>query len=743
MMCLIINEMKLTALLMAAVLATGLAGCCNDSKCKIQDFDQESSKAKWITAVAADSLGHKDSPNTWISFTKTVVLEQQPAQAIARIGADSKYWLRINGETAVFEGSLKRGPEPGAGYYDEIDLASYLKAGENTIDVLLWYFGKSGFSHESSGRAGLIFSIEDKGLEIVSDSTWQCCIRPEYSTADKPKPNYRLSEPNIRFDSRAEAPQMKNAIECGGWGAEPWGKMVKRPIPMWKDFGIKTGELIRKGDSTILELPYNMQMTPIIKVCDDKGGSLVHIKTDHSFAGATDNIRAEFITSKGCQTYESLGWMNGEQIIIIAPENVEVKEIHYRETGYATEREATFSCNDDFINLFWEKALRTLYVNMRDNFFDCPDRERAQWWGDVVVLMGECFYTYSTSTHALMKKAIYELCARQNEEGALHSPVPGNYKHELPGQMLASIGKYGIWNYYINTGDIQTIRDSYPAVKRYLSLWQTDSTGLTAFRKGGWTWGDWGDNKDIRLIFAGWHHLALEGAALMADELGYDDDAAAYRDTMAKVAEGYNACWNEGAYRHPEYKGLTDDRVQALAVLAGIAAEDKHPAIFQVLRSSEHASPYMEKYVMEALFKMGEGTYAMERTRKRFDSMVNHPDYTTLFEGWEIGSAKFGGGTTNHAWSGGSITVIAAELCGIKPVEPGFRRFEVRPQPADLKEVQLSFPTVKGTIGYAHKVNEKAVEFTVTVPKGTRAHFVYGDIDRWLRPGTHDLIAEF
>lgn len=82
--------------------------------------------------------------------------------------------------------------------------------------------------------------------------------------------------------------------------------------------------------------------------------------------------------------------------------------------------------------------------------------------------------------------------------------------------MLAAVGRYGFWNYYMNTGDLETIRRVYPAVKRYLSLWKTDDTGLTAFRKGGWTWGDWGDNRDIRLIFAGWHCLVLEGAADMA-----------------------------------------------------------------------------------------------------------------------------------------------------------------------------------------------------------------------------------
>jgi hypothetical protein len=145
---------------------------------------------------------------------------------------------------------------------------------------------------------------------------------------------------------------------------------------------------------------------------------------------------------------------------------------------------------------------------------------------------------------------------------------------------------------------------------------------------------------------------------------------------------------------------------------------------------------------MEALFKMGEGEYAMERCSRRFGEMVSHPDYTTLFEGWEIGSSKYGGGTTNHAWSGGAITVIGAELCGIKPIEPGYKKFEVRPQPAGLSEMSLAFPTVRGGVSYSHKVVGEDLKFTITVPKGTKAHFVYNDVDKWLRAGTHEVVIK-
>lgn len=688
---------------------------------------------KWITSSEQDP----NQVNTWIAFRKDITLNKVPSTALTQIAVDSKYWLWINGEMVVFEGALKRGPNPQDTYYDEIDLAPYLKKGTNKIALLLWYFGKEGFSHKDSGKAGLIFCMNAGKDPIVSDASWQSRIHPAYETALEPSPNWRLPESNIRFVADKDiagwqtaeygkAPGFAPSKEIGVWGDAPWNALVKRPIPFWKDFGIKEARFERsETEAEVIYtgyLPYNMQMTPIINVTDKKGGTKLFIETDHLNGGSQINLRAEYITGKGNREYESLGWLNGQKIIIRHDKaaDVQINKISYRETGYDAAPEGSFSCDNDFYMKFWKKGLRTLYINMRDTYFDCPDRERAQWWGDVVLLMGESFYTYSTSANALMKKAIYELVGWQRSDSTLFSPVPaGNYKDELPAQMLASVGQYGFWNYYMNTGDRQTIADVYPHVKRYLGVWELDDTGLTVYRAGGWSWGDWGGNIDIRLILAGWHYMALNAAVQMAELLGYPDDATAYKAVMKQVKQAYNKCWNGYAYRHPQYQKDTDDRVQALAVISGIAEEDKYGRISEVLKTQWHASPYMEKYVMEALFQMGHGTYALERVEKRFAPMVNDENHTTLFEDWRIGGS--GGGSTNHAWSGGTLTVISQYLCGVEPLEPAYKVFKVEPEPASFKTASIAIPTVAGTVKSEFENSPDSFLLKVSVPSGTHA----------------------
>src|SRR5690606_4574125 len=102
----------------------------------------------------------------------------------------------------------------------------------------------------------------------------------------------------------------------GKAGDQPWNKLVKRPIPLWKDFGIKRiakTDITQVGDTLMCKLPYNMQFTPIIALKRADSGQKLVLATDNYFHynGGDDIVRAEYITKSGKQYYENPGWMNG------------------------------------------------------------------------------------------------------------------------------------------------------------------------------------------------------------------------------------------------------------------------------------------------------------------------------------------------------------------------------------------------------------------------------------------------
>ena len=680
-------------------------------------------RALWISTEKCQSL-----PNTWLAFRKEVTLESVPQTLTACIAADTKYWLWVNGRMVVFEGGLKRGPRPQSTYYDQVEIAPYLVEGDNVIAVLVWHFGKNGFSHAGSGTAGLFFQAVGEGVEICSDRTWQCALYEAYQTAEGIQPNYRLPESNLCFDARKEMTGWQerdyhgggftNCLEIGRGEQAPAGQLVERPIPLWKvgewqDYE----EVIRYGDTLRCRLPYNAQVTPCLRV-NAPEGLTISMMTDHYRVAGIPTIRAEYITRQGEQTYESYGWMNGEEVIYVVPEGVEVMELKYRETGYDTDFTGSFACDDPFLNELWQRARRTLYLTMRDTYMDCPDRERAQWMGDEAIELGEAFYALSPSSHQLAVKGFRELMGWQRDDGTLYAPVPtGNYFKELPLQMLAITGWYGFYTQYFFSGDSTFVPDIYDGLHRYLhEVWQVDNNGFPRRRAGEWDWGDWGKDIDMGLLTTCWFYLALQAEQRFARQVGREGDAEQDAAMMETMAEAFDQrYWTGTAFRSPDYTGQDDDRAQAMAILAGLATKDKYAALTDVLEREEHASPYMEKYVLEALFTMGETDRALQRLHRRYAHMVNdYPQCSTLFELW---TPK--GGSINHAWTGGPLTLLSQWVAGIRPTSPGFRTFEVNPHMGSLTQVSASVDTPYGLIRVQlNRVGEE-IRMTVDAPPGT------------------------
>lgn len=690
---------------------------------------QEVWKARWIGKQECRS-----EANSWLAFKKEVNVSEVPDEMVARIAADSKYWLWINDSLAVFEGGLKRGPSLGDTYYDEIDIAPYLRKGENCLSVLVWHFGRNGFSHADSGVAGLLFEAKAPGFEILSDKTWDATVYKAYGTAGEPEANYRLPESNLSFDARKDitnwcspsAPRLGRAMELPVIvGEPPFGKLVKRPIPMWKCTGLMDyPEVRRSGDTLVCSLPYNAQITPYLKV-KAPAGRTIKMQTDHYKVALakTQCLWGEYITRDGVQEYESLGWLNGDKMMYIVPSDVEVIDVKYRETGYDTEITGTFECDDPFLNEYWRKAVRTLYVCMRDTYMDCPDRERAQWWGDEVNELGMAFYSLSPSSWKLTEKGIYELMNWQRIDGVLSSPVPAmNYSAELPSQMLAALGWYGFYTQYFYSDNNAFVPVVYDRMKKYLhKVWKLDDDGLPIYRTGDWDWPDADSPVDKYALMPCLYYLALKSELEFARMLGRAEDVAMIESVMARLKDSYNRLyWTGNGYRSPSYKDRTDDRPQAMAVLSGIASEEKYQVISEILKTTDMASTYMEKYMVEALFVTGQSSAALDRMKRRMATIMDDRS-STLYEHWNWTNSS------NHAWSGANIILLCQKVCGVAPLTPGFKTFSVRPQMGWLKRASTSFETKYGTIrvSLARKSSKsKTAELTIDVPEGTEAQVV-------------------
>jgi hypothetical protein len=190
---------------------------------------------------------------------------------------------------------------------------------------------------------------------------------------------------------------------------------------------------------------------------------------------------------------------------------------------------------------------------------------------------------------------------------------------------------------------------------------------------------------------------------------------------MASIEAQFNRTfWQGDKYRDPKYNGQTDDRANAMAVIAGLARPEYYPAIIQVLKTQQYASPYMEKYVLEALYMMDAPQQAIQRMKARYAEQIDDAR-TTLWEGWGIGDKGYGGGTYNHGWSGGALTSLSQYAAGIAPTTSAFATYHVLPQPGALMKMHSVVDTPHGRIDMMFQRTDANTSIALTSPAETMA----------------------
>ncbi|TWU28652.1 alpha-L-rhamnosidase-related protein [Bythopirellula polymerisocia] len=681
-------------------------------------------KAQWIWQKEAGPT------NTWMAFRKEFKLTDVPAKAVASIAVDSKYWIWVNGEMAHFEGGIARGPNPNDTYYEELDLAPFLKKGENTVAVLVWYWGRSRKCHLDSGQGGLVLQADLGKTRLVTDRSWKMKVHPAYDSASGGGGNHRqVPQFNVKFDANNalgdwtdgawytaefDDSNWRNAVEKGVPPTAPWNLLIKNRVPLLKDNGLKYYDnyppskfpFVSPGGKITCKLPFNKQITPYLEV-ESKSGQTIRMRVDNS----ANRVVGIYKTCDGEQAFESYVWMNGHEVVYLIPKGVTVKALKYRWTGVG-EMTGTFECSDPFLTRLWWMARNTLYVCARDNFMDCPDRERGLWIGDVADQSGPVFYTMDEAGRQLLKKAI-DVTVRFSRDDIIAGLAPG-FQDEFVMQSLQFISQ-GIWHYYYNTGDAETIANAYPVVRAYLSLWSIDEDGVLSWREGDTSWPDWGKHRDRKPIQPCLYYMAAQAAADMATLLGKPDDAAMFKERMERMKSAFNQqYWNESYYTSGELK---DDRANALAILSGLAGPEKYDSIVKnVLIPEQNASPHMEWMVEEAMIKAGYLDEAIDRMMARYIPQVELEVRTTLDEYMGVRE----GGTYNHAWNAPNY-ILSKYIAGVAADSVAWEAYYVKPNLLNLSSVKQVVPSVKGDITVDIKLANKTFTMKLISPEGTMA----------------------
>jgi hypothetical protein len=475
-----------------------------------------------------------------------------------------------------------------------------------------------------------------------------------------------------------------------------------------KDYGLKdyihiSKDLPRSEDrpwKLVCTMPYNCHFQPWIQLDSPEGKTIQFNSSNPLVLYLTPTETC--ITISGEQTYEAKKWVSGEGAIYTIPAGVTVKAVRYRETGYDTAFAGSFECNDNDYNILWKKAARTAYLCMRERFYDCPDRERVGFWGDGTPELNQCFYMFDAASHRLCK----ELVLRKLE--------PEFY----PGQHLEFLGEYGLWFYYLQTGDLESIRAVYEPTKTF--LFDTYKFGNSK------TWFDWGkDSKDTSVIETCFYYIDLGTLRKMAMATGHEADLPAIDAKREDIRKTFDARFWKGNYYQSSDVAAPDDRANAMAVNAGLAGRDKWDAIYtQVLSTTTNASCFFDRWVFEALCTMGRQEQALMRMYERYKTMIPC-SFTTLWEHYDRWWASWlnafdDASSLNHGWNPPAL-VLSQTIAGVSPVAPGWSEYQVLPKEAFLTAIKVTIPSIKGPVTVDLKKTASEYSIGLVSPADTTA----------------------
>lgn len=634
------------------------------------------------------------TPDQKVVFRRSFRIDSVPERATAYIAAETKYWLWINGEMAVFEGGVFRESKPGCGWADEIDIAPYLRKGDNTLAVLVWYYGNGGRNNSFCPEGGFIFSCE--AIDLYSGSDFLCLRHPAYIKSDAPYPSYLYGGDNAAFDANLDIgdfteEEFDESLFAGAsvYENKVWGDMMVSLIPPLRIGERKKLELKKTETGYEGELPYAMTVTFSFRASDCTPGDIIDIRTDryNVNGGPTDEFhnynghRIEFICEGGKNSFESLMYLYGEKVIITCHEEVDIKSFYYRESGYDCDIVGSIRTDNPIFDRLMDKCMRTLYVCMRNNFMDCPDRERGQWIGDLSVQTPQVFYVLSDSARLLLKKAISDFIGLRKGD-VLCGNVPGDHYSELPSQSLVAISEFGLLAEYFDVTKDEWMPSFVlePCV-RYLKLWSLDERGLLVPRDGTYRWFDHHWNSDGDVLENCLYVSACKFALRMADiteNHSFDAFLTERRDVISENIEKYY--W-KGAFYSSD--GHVDERPNAIAVLCGLVPEERYNDIRTVLLEVFNSTPYMERFVLLALCKMGYIKDAYLRMMSRYYNLAVNENSTV----WED---FFILGTRNHAWSGSPLEIAYRYIFGITS-DDGFRTFRFNPCQGIFEHAEVTF----------------------------------------------------
>lgn len=682
-------------------------------------------------------------------------------------------------------------------YWQEFDLMPAIRAGENTLGILLgnsfWrvdpandggrYTKTDAMPDFSDGRPHVLWldaTIQTTAgtTHITSDEAWKGTEGP-------------LTFSNVFAGEDYDARLLPRGWDAPGFDDRAWKPVSPAPAPAAQlapliGPGLKAFEVFAPtevkspapGTCTYV-FPQNCSALLRFTV-DGPAGATVRfkpcefmdpsglVKFTYTWGTGKDIWQDYTLLGGGPETHQTLFCYVGAQYVQVEgafPEGRDnpqglpvVKNLELVHVRAACPQVGTFACSSDLQNAAHRLIDWSIRSNMSHFPTDCPHREKNSWLEQDWHMARALSYRYDVQ--GWYEKLCRDIRDTQLPDGHIPTNSPNYLVGVPPHGFWNEAPEWGVagvlvpWHLYEWYGDTAALADAFESMTRYVDYLASQAKdGVITSNLGDWY--DYGHGKgdgpsqwtpaqvSATAIWA----RAANTVASAAKVLGRADDAARYRAMYEQVRADFQRHFYDAQSRTVKNNGSCQ-AAHAVALCAGLVPEGDRAAVLQGIVDDlerrewqQTVGEVLQVFFVRALAEGGRAdvlhrVYARE-DRGGYVYMVRS-GLTTLPESWD---AKPGtGNSMNHFMLGHLVEWHFAYVAGIRqqPGSVGWKHILIAPTPAPacgITSADASFESPQGRIVSRWEFAGDTFVLHAQVPEGADALVLLPDGTR--RPVDH------
>lgn len=432
---------------------------------------------------------------------------------------------------------------------------------------------------------------------------------------------------------------------------------------------------------------------------------------------------------------------------------------------------ASFESSNSDLNRLWQNITWSL----RSNFFSIPTdtparNERMGWGGDINVFARTSLHLANAGD--FLARHMTALRDTQQADGRFPdvAPVVGGFG----GALWGTAGTVIPWEVYQQTGDTRILRDNYRAMSRYVDYLTSRIDPKTNILDEG-PLGDWlspegSKNDDSQLWEAYYLHslrILADSAALLSDS----DNEQKYRALFSARLQHFRDVYfnTEGVTQSSGFSGVMfgqkNPALSQVGTLVDSQASYAVPLAMDLLEGEQKRDA--QQHLLRAVARVNRDDLGVERpeyslmtgfigtavllpalSEAGFDEAAytllqrdTYPSWiypvkngaTTIWERLNsyTHSDGFGGNNSMNSFNHYAFGAVGEWLyrysLGIRPLQPGFKRFTLQPTPDPTGNMHFASGHIDspyGRISSRWGVAADATQYEFTVPANTTAQVV-------------------